>query len=257
MKINQVALQTFTIRESIKNPADIASSLKKVREIGYSAIQASMMGPIDEDELVKIVDGEGITICATHEPAESILNEPEKVIERLGKLNCSLTAYPFPKDVDLTSKEFIDDWIKKLNSAGRILAEAGITLAYHNHQREFLQLDGKTVYERIFEETDPRWMQAEIDTYWIQYAGASPLEWCERLAGRLPILHLKDYRISADMKPEFAEIGNGNINFKPIIAAAEKGGCRWFVVEQDVCPGDPFESARQSFEYIRDHLCEN
>lgn len=256
MKIDQVALQTYTIRDSVKTPADIAASLKKVRKIGYRAIQVSGMGPIDEKELAAIAGGEGLCICATHEPPETILDEPEKVVERLQKLGCAITAYPFPKDIDFGSSEAVRTFIDKLNRAGKILHDAGLVLAYHNHNHEFRRIDGRTVFDLIFEQSDPRYLQGEPDTYWIQYGGASPLDWCRRLAGRLPIIHLKDYRVGDDLKPEFAEIGKGNIDFEPVIAAAEEGGCRWFAVEQDTCPGDPFDSARQSFEYLRDRLCE-
>ncbi|MCD8483822.1 MAG: hypothetical protein LR015_14930 [Verrucomicrobia bacterium] len=65
---------------------------------------------------------------------------------------------------------------------------------------------------------------------------------------------MKDYMVTEDYKISFTEIGNGVLDFKSIIAAAEASGCQWFIVEQDTCPGDPFESLAKSFSYIRDHL---
>ena len=96
MNIQQVALQLYTLRDFLKTPADIAATLKRVRATGYEAVQASGLGPINENELLNILDSEGLTLCATHEPAQTILEEPERVVERLDKLNCPLTAYPFP-----------------------------------------------------------------------------------------------------------------------------------------------------------------
>jgi len=66
---------------------------------------------------------------------------------------------------------------------------------------------------------------------------------------------MKDFAITPDNKIAFAEIGQGNLDWPRIVAAAEASGCEWFIVEQDVCPGDPFDSLRQSFEYIRTTLC--
>ncbi len=83
MKIDQVAAQLYTIRDHIKTPADIAASMKKVRDIGYTAVQVSGMGPIEESELMKILDGEGLDCCATHEPGDVIRQTPEIVVERL------------------------------------------------------------------------------------------------------------------------------------------------------------------------------
>ena len=81
-----------------------------------------------------------------------------------------------------------------------------------------------------------------------------PAEWCTRLKNRLPLLHLKDYAVDATGKPYFAEIGQGNLDFKAIIAAAEASGCEWFIVEQDVCPGNPFGSLKLSIDYIKARL---
>ena len=107
----------------------------------------------------------------------------------------------------------------------------------------------------LYAQTDARYLQAEIDTYWVQYGGGDPVAWCEKLAGRLPLLHLKDYMFTPAAKPAFAEIGSGNLDWKRIIAAAEKSGCQWFIVEQDTCPGDPFDSVAKSYRYIAEHLC--
>jgi sugar phosphate isomerase/epimerase len=254
MKIDQVAAQLYTCRDLLKTPADIAATLRRVREIGYTAVQVSGMGPIAEEELNRILDGEGLVCCATHEPGPVILDETEKVIERLQKLRCKFTAYPFPAGVDFSSEAAVDEMIDKLDKAGAAMAAAGLTLCYHNHQHEFRKLGGKTIFERIFGRTNPKHVQAELDTFWVHYGGGDNVEWCEKLAGRLPLLHLKDYQITNESQHAFCEIGAGNLNFSRIIAAAERSGCRWFIVEQDVCPGDPMESLRQSFEYIKTNL---
>jgi sugar phosphate isomerase/epimerase len=255
MKIEQVALQLYTLRDQLKTPADIAASLKKARAIGYRAVQASGLGPISEPDLVSILNGEGLQLCATHEPSATIVNEPEKVVERLQKLGCIYTAYPHPGGVDVTDPAQLDRLANQLDHAGEILHRAGQVLTYHNHAIELVRSGNRTVLDYLYEETDARFLQGELDTYWIQYGGGDPAAWCEKLSGRLPLLHLKDYRFTAKNQPDFAEIGYGNLNWPKIIAAAEQSGCRWFIVEQDSCPGDPFDSIKLSFDYLSEHLC--
>jgi sugar phosphate isomerase/epimerase len=143
----------------------------------------------------------------------------------------------------------------RLNAAGKVLHEAGCRLSYHNHHIEFRRVKKKPVLEWIFKYTDPQYLQAELDTYWVQYGGGDPVAWCKKLKSRLPLLHLKDYAIDTENKVVFAAVGAGNLNWKKIIATAEKSGCEWFIVEQDTCPGDPFESLKESFEFIRNRLC--
>jgi sugar phosphate isomerase/epimerase len=254
MKISQIAAQLYTLRDQLKTPADIAASLKKVRAIGYEAVQVSGMGPIDEAELLKILQGEGLTLCATHEPGSVILNETGKVIERLRKLGCKYTAYPYPSGIDFSRQDQVDQLVKQLDAAGEKMARAGQVLTYHNHANEFHRFQGKPVLEYIYASTNPGFLQGEIDTYWVQAGGGDPVAWCNKLKGRLPLLHLKDYGVGADGKPYFAELGNGNLNWPAIISSAEASGTEWFIVEQDVCPGDPFESLAMSFRYIKENL---
>ena len=254
MKISQIAVQCYTLREHLKTAADFAACMKRVRAIGYQAVQISGVGPISPAEIRRMTDAEGLKICATHEPGEDIVERPEAVVEVLSTLGCALTAYPFPHKA-LNSRADVEHLADALNRAGAVLQAAGMVLTYHNHELEFRKFEGQTVLEILFERTDRSLVQAELDTYWVQAGGADPVAWCERMAGRLPMIHLKDYAVHPeDRAPVMAALGEGNLDFPRIVAAAERSGCQWFIVEQDTCPGDPFESLRLSFEHIKNHL---
>jgi len=163
-------------------------------------------------------------------------------------------VYPWPGDLNMQSREAVYGLIRGLEETGKVLNDAGKVLAYHTHDMELQLLDGKPVLERIFAETEEALLKAELDTYWLHAGNASPEAWCAHMKDRLPLLHLKDYTVSVDGTPRFGEIGSGVLDFRRIIATAEASGCDWFIVEQDTCPGDPFESLQQSFRYIRDNL---
>jgi sugar phosphate isomerase/epimerase len=255
MKLSQVAIQLYTLRDFCKTAEDFAASMKKVREIGYTAVQISGVGPIPEAELVAICKAEGLTICATHENGAKILDETEAVIARLQALDTKLTAYPYPAGVDFDNPEHVDTLIKKLDIAGAKFRAAGLKLGYHNHANEFYRPSGgKTFLERVYDETSPENIVAELDTFWVQRGGGDVVEWVKRVAGRAPFIHLKDFMVNPKGESHFCEIGAGTLDFKRIIAAAEAGGCEWFIVEQDSCPGDPFVSIKQSFDYIKANL---
>jgi len=255
MKTHQIAIQLYTLRDFLKTPPEISETLKRVRRIGYEAIQVSGMGPIAESELVAICRGEGLTICGTHEPGATILNEPEVVVERLKRLGCVYTAYPYPAGIVFDDPESVAELIRKLDASGAKLRGEGLALSYHNHANEFYRAGGRTVLRQIYDGTDPLHLKAELDTYWVQYGGGNPVKWIEAMAGRLPWLHCKDYAATPDNRAVFAEVGSGNLDWQAIIAAAESGGCEWFIVEQDTCPGAPFESIAKSYEFLRTNFC--
>ncbi len=252
MKKENIAAQMYTVCSYLKTPQDIAKSLKKVKSIGYEAVQLSGLGPIDTAELRKMMDGEGLICAATHEGMDMILNEPEKVVEKLDQLGCVYTAIPHPGGIDLANEAVVAGWIRRINEAGKVLLEGKKVLTYHNHHIEFRKLNGKTILDMIYDGTEARYLQGEIDTYWVQAGGGDPVAWCEKLKNRLPLLHLKDMCINAETKQVFTEIGQGNLDFKRIISVAEKSGCKWFIIEQDSnwCNNDPFESLKISFEYL-------
>lgn len=253
MEVRQLAAQLYTLREFCKTPQDTAKTLKRVREIGYEAVQVSGIAPIPVEELKAMLDGEGLICCATHEPPQKIFEETDAIIERLQQLDCKYTAIPSPGTYDVSTPEAAREFAAKADAAGARLREAGQTLCYHNHHHEFIHLEGRPFLELLYEATDPQNLQGELDTYWVQYGGASPLEWCQKLSGRLPLIHLKDYGINAERQPVFREIGKGNLNWNVILPAAEAAGCEWFIVEQDTCEGDPFDALQTSFEYLKSH----
>jgi sugar phosphate isomerase/epimerase len=257
MKLDQVAVQMYTLRDHMKTAEDYDNTLAKVAAIGYRSVQISGPRPITPAEIRKLCDKHGLSINSTHEDSNTILNNPQQVVENLKAFGCKYTAYPYPRDVDFNSLDSIDSLIAKLDDAGRVLTEAGMVLTYHNHNHEFRKIKGEIILERIYNRTDPKRVQGEIDTFWVQAGGGDPTTWCRKLNNRLPLLHLKDFMVNEENKGVFCEIGNGVLDFKGIISAAEESGCEWFIVEQDVCPGDPFDSLTQSFNYIRAHLVQN
>lgn len=252
MNISQVAAQLYTLRNQCKTEADIAQSLEKVAKIGYQSVQVSGLGPITEPKLAQICADNGLSICATHESLSSLLETPDAIIERLQKLGCKHTALGYPSDVDLGSKDGVAAYCAQIEKSAEKFVAAGLSMGHHNHQHEFRKIEGKPALQIILESTKALTM--EVDTYWVQFGGANPASFVALCAGRIPLLHLKDYGIGENNQPYFAEIGNGNLEFPAIIAAAEKGGCEWFIVEQDTTPGDPFDSLRISFDYIKANL---
>ncbi|MCK4244961.1 MAG: sugar phosphate isomerase/epimerase [Candidatus Omnitrophica bacterium] len=246
MEKSVIGAQLYTLREYLKTPAEIAKTLKEVRKIGYRVVQISGLGPIEPKELKRILDGEGLYPCSTHTGYEKIIKEPQKVIEEHKILGAPIVVCPgLPQE--LHNKEGYKKVALELTRVGKIFAENDLSLAYHNHGIELEKYEDKTGLEILYGESSPEYLQAEIDTYWVQYGGGDPAEWCLKLKGRLPILHLKDMGIK-DNKQMMMEVGEGNLNWEAIIKAAREAKTRWYLVEQDICQRPPIESLKISLE---------
>jgi sugar phosphate isomerase/epimerase len=238
------AAQLYTLREYLKTPEDIVSTFKRVKEIGYDAVQVSGMGVIDRGkaELVKKTAEElGLTICATHVGFEQLENDMEWIIEFHKMWDCRYVGLGSMPDRFRGSREGYIEFAKIADGFGKVLSENGLRFIYHNHNFEFHKFDGLTGMEILFNETDPKYFDFEIDTYWVQAGGADPIEWIRKLKGRMDVVHFKDM-VMHEGKQIMAEVGEGNLNWPGIINACREIGVKWIPVEQDTCLRNPFES---------------
>ena len=125
-----------------------------------------------------------------------------------------------------------------------------MTFGYHNHSFELEKFGDRTGLAILCEDSDPQYFKAEIDTYWIQHGGGDPIAWITKMNGRVPLLHMKDMTMSGHERL-FAEIGEGNLNWTGILKAAKQAGVTWYIVEQDTCQRDPFESLGISLRNLK------
>ena len=250
MAASQLAAQLYTVRDFTNTPADIATTMKKVKQLGYDAVQCSALGVIDAHELKRIVDGEGLTICATHTDYERMRDEPQAVIDEHNLWGCRHAAIGgLPQEY--RNAEGYARFAKEASEVGKRLAEGGLTFSYHNHSFELEKFNGRTGLELLYEESDPKYFNSELDTYWIQHGGGDPAAWIRKLKGRAHIVHLKDMAMDGRTQL-FAEVGEGNLNWPAILDACKEAGVEWYIIEQDTCQRDPFESLGISLRNLKE-----
>ncbi|WP_192700713.1 sugar phosphate isomerase/epimerase family protein [Paenibacillus sp. OAS669] len=248
----RIAAQLYTLREFLKTPEDIASTLKKVKEIGYNAVQVSGVGPIDNEALKELADREQLAICATHIGYQDLANNLDSVIQKHKLWGCQYVGLGGLPQEYRTSAQGYAEFAKIASEIGRKLKAAGLTFIYHNHSFEFAKFDGRTGMDILFEESDPSAFDFELDVYWVQAGGADPVEWIRKVNGRMKVVHLKDMAVMGDREQRFAEVGEGNMNFKSILTACNEIGVEWGAVEQDQCYGrNPLESLAISFNNLQ------
>ncbi|MCL4521260.1 MAG: sugar phosphate isomerase/epimerase [Firmicutes bacterium] len=243
----KLALQMYTLREFTKTPAALATTLRRVRTMGYEAVQLSGLGPIDPGELASMLAGEGLVAAATHVSWQEIQTQPERIFENHERWKCHYTAIASMPSEYRNARGY-RQFAQEAGVAAQTFLGHGLTLAYHNHSFEFERMGDAVGLDLIFSGSHPA-LNAEIDTYWVQHGGADPAAWIAKLRGRVPLVHLKDMTI-VDGQPTMAEVGEGNMNWPRILEALEEAGTRWYMVEQDVCQRDPFESAKISLEHL-------
>ena len=251
MSQNTLAAQLFTVREFTRTLDDFTDSIAKISAIGYTAAQVSAIGPISPEDVKKICDDNGITIVNTHIAWDRLQNDISAVIDEHNLWDCRHVAVgSMPRNFIEAGEEGLRQFIVEANEVGKTLHEAGLTFSYHNHSFEFMRYGDKNGLELLFEETDPRYVQAELDTFWIQFGGGDVCDWILRVKDRMPVVHFKDMAMVGWREQVMKEVGEGNLNWAGILEACRQANVEWYAVEQDICPGDPFDSLATSYRNL-------
>lgn len=250
MKRSTIAAQMYTFREYAQTEEGLANTFSRLKEIGYDAVQVSGIGPIDPRKVKELAVQNDLTICATHIPYDRLTGELQAVAEQHKLWDCKYVGLGMVPDRYRNSAEGYRTFAQEASEIGRQLKkEYGLQFVYHNHQIEFEKYDGKTAMDILLEESDPDAFGFELDMYWVQAGGGDPAQWAHKVEGRMQVVHLKDMEI-VDGQAVFAEVGHGNMNTPAIIEACRLTGVEWYVVEQDVCRRDPFDSVKMSLDYL-------
>jgi sugar phosphate isomerase/epimerase len=255
-------------------------TLKRLNELGFNAVEISQISmseaSVGEMERARIEFGMEIAaLSAALEarvgaPGDSLTDDFDKIVADCKRLDCGLVRIGMMPFSAMASKTSLLDFCSKSNEMAARLAEQGIALYYHNHHIEFAKYDGKYILDTIRENAPL--MKFELDVHWIHRGGKDPVTVLKDYAGLVDLVHLKDYRIgqlpasafealqAGDSRAfmtafegvvQFAEVGEGNLDFKAIIDQSLTSGARYLLIEQDNQYGrDPFDCIATS----RDNL---
>lgn len=252
----QIAAQLYTVRAYTQTEESIASTLKKIKKIGYDCVQISAFGPCRTEFLRDQLQENELEVCATHTAYERIVEDTDNVIREHKLLNIPYVGLGGRKTVTIAETE---NFLKEILPAARKIRDAGLQFIYHNHHREFIRLEnGQTVMQYLLEHTSAEEFGLLPDLYWLQFAGVNPALFLKEHADRISVVHLKDLCIaegnSGTEEQRYAEIFEGNMDYDGLQKVLTQTGVRYAAVEQDDCYGkDPFECLLRSRDNLRKH----
>ena len=244
MNLDQVGLQLYTVRN--ETAQDFLGTLRRVAGMGYRAVEFAGLGDISPEDMRSALDEYGLRALAAHTPIQAFREDASQAIADVKTLGCEFAVIPFLSAEMRADSNQVQQLAAELNQVGAMCKDEGLGFAYHNHNFEFDEMDGTTMYYMLTESTDPDLVQLELDVFWAQIAGVDPLALMEQYSGRIPLLHLKD--MQQDGRSD-APVGEGVLPWDALVSAGVKAGAQWFIVEQDH-PHDAMEDVHTSLRNI-------
>lgn len=105
----------------------------------------------------------------------------------------------------LEGRDSLDAYKKlaeEFNSFGEQMSKYNMKFVYHNHGYEHIEMDGQVPMDYLMQNTNPDFVQFELDIFWMSAAGADPIDYLKKYPNRFMMLHLKDasesFRFSGD-----------------------------------------------------------
>jgi len=262
-----IGLQLYTVRDHMQ--ADPIATLAKVAQIGYNSVEGATYTGTEQfygmaaSAFAKLLKQNGLIMPSSHyrlgeelingsTQRGTLLNDWARAVDDATTVGLKYMVCSYLSDTERGTLDHYKKMADDFNTAGEICKKAGIQFCYHNHDFEFIQEDGKYPYEILLANTDKDLVKMEMDIYWVTKAKQDPIALINENQGRFPLWHLKDMDNTANQM--FTEVGSGIIDFKEIFKHTRKAGLKYFFVEQDKCPGEPYESITKSLKYIKNNL---
>ncbi|HEY8788378.1 MAG TPA: sugar phosphate isomerase/epimerase [Actinopolymorphaceae bacterium] len=257
----KIGVQAMMLKNSFTEIGGF-ETLRRISAIGYHAVEVSQI-PLTADNLADLqrardelgmdIASLSVTLDAPLGAANASLDvEFDKIVADAKMLDAKMLRIGMLPMLSLRSMDTLHDFTKRANEYAERLAEQGIRLYYHNHHIEFSKYDGKFLLDIIADDSPA--VGLEIDVHWVARGGMDPARTIDKYAGRAAMIHLKDYRIgqlpdeafdllekgdNAGWREhfsrivQFAEVGEGNLDFAAIIEHSLAAGAEYLLVEQD------------------------
>ena len=278
------AVQQFMLGSVLKNEASVRETLAAVKAAGYDSIElcgfmlhpmgfvirmltkaAGMPvgsgGNLDWEKLVK---ESGLNVVSVHQDLGSIQRDAKAVAEEAKRFGTDTVVITGMYRFDYGSEEAVRELSRRLNAAGKALAEEGIRLLYHNHNCELRKVNArKCAYDILLEETDPDYVNFEFDSYWFTEGGADAKLWMRRLGSRMKLWHINDRgtrmtgpAMTPILKTDSMELGTGNMDLEGLAEIAKENGIEAVILEshRNWIDGSPVKSLQASAKWLNQHF---
>jgi len=244
----KVGLQLYTVREDLER--DFEGTIEKVAALGYQGVEFAGYYGRTAEQVKTLLDKHNLEVVGAHTPYVDLLEDAQSLIDFNKAIGNRYIIVPYLAEEQRSNWPEIFENLRKL---GEICNKNDVVLLYHNHDFEFTEKIGeRTVLDAMYEEIPADLIQVELDSAWVEYSGHDAVEYINKYAGRLPIVHWKDFKRTDD-GIQMMELGEGEAPVARIGDAADKAGAEWIVVEQDNSLQAPMQSIEQSMNWVKSY----
>jgi sugar phosphate isomerase/epimerase len=236
---DHVALQLYSLRAQLGK--DAPAALDEVKSWGITNVELAGTYNLTPEQFKAQLDSRGLNAFSGHFAFDRLQNDIEGVVKDAQTLGLKYVGCAWIPHNEPFDEKTLHDAIAVFNKAGEALAQHGIKFFYHVHGYEFQPYENGTLFDLLMSGTDPKFVNFEMDVFWIVHPGQDPVKLLEKYPSRWILMHLKGMRDSTptglltghSAVTNDVAVGTGKINYVPIVATAKKIGIKWLIIEDE------------------------
>ncbi len=235
-----VSVQLWSVRDHVAK--DFAGTVARLAAFGFHGVETAGYGNLDAIAAAAALQAARLQCSGMHVGIDALRGNLTNLVVEARRFGCRHLICPWmPREI-FTNAAAAAELGRELAGIGARLRGYGLQLHYHNHDGEIAVHDGQTLFEHLLAAAAPACLGAEVDVYWVKFAGQDPAQFLRRLGARCRLVHLKDKE----------ELGTGPVDFPAVFAAIDSiGAVEWQVIEVEHYNHDPLESVRLSLAQLK------
>jgi sugar phosphate isomerase/epimerase len=236
---SRIGLQLYSLRAQFQT--DPLGTFDKVKAFGVRNVELAGTYQLSPEQFKQQLDAHGLVAVSGHFPYERMRDDPEGVARDANILGLKYAGCAWVPHKGAFDEKTCREAIAVFNHAGEVFAKHGLKFFYHSHGYEFQPYQDGTLFDLLMTGTNPKFVNFEMDVFWIVHAGQDPVKLLQKYRGRWLMLHLKGMRDStptglltgsSDVTNDVA-VGEGKIDYVPVLREAKKIGVKYYIIEDE------------------------
>jgi sugar phosphate isomerase/epimerase len=236
----EIGLQLYSLRNEFKT--EVPGTLDLVERWGIREIEGGETYGLPMEDFKQLLRENKLKMVSVGADYNQLKNDPQSAIDNAKAFGAKyVVCFWIPHgDDNVFTIEHMKEAVDVFNKAGKMLAENGLSLCYHPHGYEFRPYEGATLFDYLAKATDPRYLNFEMDVFWVKHPGQDPVALLKKYPGRFVLMHLKDRKHGtegnqngrADVETNVV-LGTGDVGIEAIMKEAKKAGVKHYFIEDE------------------------
>lgn len=252
----EIGLELYSLRNQFKK--DVPGTLAKIKSWNIKELEGGGTYGLSREEFKNLLKENDLKMVSVSVDFKD-LTDPQHAIDEAKAFGAKyIVCFWIPHNNDEFNIDDAKKAVQNFNTAGKIIHDNGLSFCYHTHGYEFRPYNRGTLFDYIVNHTDPKYVNFEMDVYWVKHPGQDPVALLKKYPKRFPLLHLKDREKNthgnqngnADEETNVV-LGKGDVGIDAIMKEAKKIGVKHYFIEDESSRSE--EQIPQSLSYLH-HL---